>query len=177
MEATLSTGGPAPDLLAEATEVYAAAFGQPPYHEGPEQAAAFSERVVRYARTRSGFRFVTVRGDAGRLVAIALAVLARPGDWWRDNMAAPALDPAATDRWLGELCLEVVHVAVQPTVQRQGYGRLAHDLLISGAPAPTAILSCHRTAPAAVGLYTGRGWQQLGALPPDGEALLFGRDL
>jgi hypothetical protein len=82
-EARLSTRPPDEDRLAAAAAVYAAAFSQPPYHEGPVEAEAFRERVRRCARERDGFRFATACDDHGRL-PLALAVVAaraatRPG--------------------------------------------------------------------------------------------------
>jgi hypothetical protein len=160
MEVTLTTAAPASARLDAATSAYAAAFGQPPYQESPEQAAGFAERVLRYARERDGMRLVTVSRNPPAVDGVALAVLARPGDWWRDQ-AAGSLAPAEVSRWLGDLCLEVVHVAVAPAAQRQKLGLLLHDVLISGRPAPTAVLSCHPAAHPAQQLYLGRGWTLL----------------
>jgi GNAT superfamily N-acetyltransferase len=145
VDARLLTTEPPADLLDNAESVYAAAFAEAPYREGPAEAAAFRARVLRYAAERDGFRLVVV-DDAGP-AGVGLAVLARPGDWWRDRVAA-ALDPdpdadpdaALAGRWLGDACLEVVHLAVHPRARGRGLGRLVHDLLIAGAPAPTAVL-------------------------------------
>lgn len=109
METRLSTRRPAAAVLEDAASVYAAAFAQAPYHEGPVDVDAFRDRVQRYADERDGFRLVTVHDDVERPVAIGLAVLARPGDWWRDQVAA-AIGRDDEDRWLGGVCLEVVHV-------------------------------------------------------------------
>jgi GNAT superfamily N-acetyltransferase len=179
MEARLSGHAPDAAELAAATTVYAAAFGGPPYLEGPAEAEAFAERVGRYARDRDGFRFATVH-DGGALVGVALAVLARPGDRWRDRAAA-ALDEATVDRWLGPLCLEVVHVAVLPAAQGRGLGRLLHDVLVAGGPAPTGLLGCDPAAEPARRLYVGRGWRVLtDAFGADGDTpgtWLMARDL
>lgn len=172
------TRPPGSALLAEAAAVYAAAFAQPPYYEGPQEVEGFRERVARYARERSGFRLVTVRDDDGRLDAVGLAVLAHPGDWWRDRIAA-VLDGDDVQRWIGDRCLEIVHLAVHPEVQRRGRGRLVHDLLIAGSPAPVAVLSCHPAATPARDLYLNRGWRVLSDALPAGEAtfLVLARDL
>jgi GNAT superfamily N-acetyltransferase len=160
MQASVTTTVPDPTALAEATAVYTAAFADPPYTEGPDGGTEFRDRVVRYGRERDGFRFATVRADDGALQALALAVLARPGDWWRDRAAA-ALGEADAARWLGPLCLEVVHLAVTPAAQGNGLGRLVHDVLVSGTHAPTGILSCHPEAVPAQRLYLTRGWTPL----------------
>lgn len=78
MYAHLQIEAPDADLLREAMDVYAGAFGEPPYYEGPEQVDGFAEKVHRYASERDGFRFAAVRSDTGRLDAIGLAVLAVP---------------------------------------------------------------------------------------------------
>lgn len=160
MQVSVLTAAPGPDQMAEARAVYAAAFGQAPYHEDDQQATAFSERVLRYAAERQGFRFVTARDPDGRMTGLALAVLAGPGDWWRDRAAATLPGPEAA-RWLGDLCLEVVHVAVAPAMQRRGIGKRLHGALISGRPAPTGVLSCHPDAGPAQRLYLGQGWTLL----------------
>lgn len=108
-----------------------------------------------------------------------LAVLARPGDWWRDR-AAEAAGPERAQRWIASRCLEVVHLAVRPDRQGKGIGRLVHDLLLAGTPAPTAILGCDPAAQAARRLYSGRGWHILSDRFDTGAgraALLMGRDL
>jgi len=160
VDVCLITTAPGPALAAEAVRAYLAAFSQPPYGEGPDQGTAFLERVQRYARERDGFRFVTARSDGGQVTGVCLAVLARPGDWWRDQAAA-ALAPEVASRWLGDSCLEIVHVAVVPAVQRHGIGHLMHDVLMAGSPAPTGVLSCHPAAVPAQRFYLARGWAVL----------------
>ena len=168
MQANLFFGEPPEEMLEAAKHVYAAAFGQPPYREGPEQAGAFVARARRYATERDSVRLALVTDDGP--AAMALAVLARPGDWWRDR-AAEAVGPEKTERWIGELCLEVVHLAVHPEQQGRGLGRLVHDLVRAGKPARTALLSCNPAATPANGLYAGRGWTSIN---PHG---LMARDL
>lgn len=174
MIAQLTTQTPDRELLVEAGRVYAAAF-EAPTADGREDPAAthaeieqFCERVAHYAEDRDGFRLATVRDDDGRVAATGLAVLARPGEWWRDRVAE-ALGPEGERRFLGELCLEVVHIAVLPKRQRNGFGGRVHDVLIGGAPAPMAVLTCHDRALPARGLYAGRGWVSVGLMPTEGE--------
>lgn len=169
MRATVLSTVPDHDMLAEAVDVYAAAFARAPYHEGPDQADAFWERVERYAAERDGFRLAAVSGEMERVDAIGLAVLARPGDWWRDQVAK-VLGRRAADEYLGEVCLEVVHIAVRPSMQRSGLGRFVHDLLLAGSPAPRGVLACHPDAPAPQAMYAARGWAEIGRLPVRQEA-------
>lgn len=178
MEVRLLTTAPDDGLLAEAVGAYLGAFGQPPYREGPADGVAFAERVRRYAAERDGFRFVVARAGDGRVAGVCLAVLARPGDWWRDRVAA-ALPPDVAARWLGSACLEVVHVAVVPDGQRQGIGHLMHDVLIAGQPAPAGVLSCHPAAVPAQRFYRKRGWTPLSDSFPAGalDFWIMARDL
>ena len=138
--------------------VYRAAFGRPPYSETAVDAELLRERVTRYAR-RDGFRLATVNQD-GNVAAFALAVRAYPGDWWRDNVAK-AIGPQLTARWLPPGVLEVVHVAVDPDRQRQGFGRALLAAVIQDLdPAvSSATLSCDRNAIPAQRLYLSEGWQ------------------
>jgi GNAT superfamily N-acetyltransferase len=177
MEVRLSTTCPPPADVAAAAEVYGSAFGGPPYHEPAEMTDAFVERVERYARDREGFRLVTAVGDAGRMFGIGLAVTARPGDAWREGVARAI--PDLVERWLGDRCLEVVHIAVTASEQGQGIGRLVHDVLIAGRPAPTGLLTVHPEAAPARALYESSGWTLLtDALPTHGpDFRLMGRDL
>lgn len=160
MRATLYDTAPPDAVLDAAVDVYAAAFGRAPYFETAEQAESFREQVHRYAAERAGFRLVTVEDD-GAMRGIGMAVLAYPGMWWREKVAAD-LTPADADRWLGPKCLEVVEVAVAPGAHGRGLGKLVHDVLISGSPAPTAALICHPEAKVAQRLYSGRGWHLIG---------------
>jgi GNAT superfamily N-acetyltransferase len=161
VDVQLTTQRPDRALLVEAGLVYAEAF------EAPGDVGDFGERVARYAADRDGFRLATVRDGGGRVAAIGLAVLARPGDWWRDHVAR-AVGAEAEREHLGEVCLEVVHIAVRPERQRQGFGRTVHDALVGGAPAPTAVLTCHDRALPARKLYESCGWVSIGLLPAEG---------
>jgi GNAT superfamily N-acetyltransferase len=148
--------------------VYGAAFGQPPYAETAADAELLRERITRYAG-RDGFRLATADQE-GNVVAFALAVRAYPGDWWRDKVAE-AIGPELAARWFQPGSLEVVHVAVDPARQRQGFGRallrgVLQDLEPGGrgesfprGSSSTAVLSCDRKAIAAQRLYLSEGWQ------------------
>jgi GNAT superfamily N-acetyltransferase len=160
VDVNLISSMPKATTLDETRAVYLAAFGQPPYGETAEMGQEFTQRVQRYAREREGFRLVTARDDDGRMIALALAVLARPGGWWRDKVA-DAIPQSLADRWLGELCQEIVHLAVTPDAQGRGVGGLVHDVLIAGRPAATAVLSVHPQAEPAKRLYQSRGWTVL----------------
>lgn len=177
---------PPADVVEGCVEVYRAAFGEAPYHETPDQAAGLRDRLERYA-SRDGFLVPVSYDDAaGQVAGFALAVTAHAGDWWRDRVAA-CLGPTRTARWLGDTCLEVVHVAVHPYQQRKGHGRALLQALQSSGDSGgaggigTGVLSCHPAAPAAQQLYLGEGWRVLTTefrtSPDQPGYLLMARDL
>ncbi|MGH3503501.1 MAG: GNAT family N-acetyltransferase [Nocardioidaceae bacterium] len=150
---------PPANLVDGCVEVYRAAFGRAPYGETAGQAEALRDRLDRYS-ARAGFLVPVCLGDDDRVEGFALAVTAHPGDWWRDQVAT-AVGAEATDRWLGDSCCEVVHVAVRPDVHRRGHGQRLLGAIGSTAGTRTAVLSCHPEAVAAQQLYLGEGWQVL----------------
>ena len=164
MDIQLYAAHPPPAVVDGSVAVYAAAFGQPPYRESAADAEMPRERIARYAG-HAGFRLPVAVDLAGRIGGFALAVRAYPGDWWRDRVA-DAIGPELSARWLQPGVLEVVHLAVDPAVQRRGIGR---DLLASlcdsfGASGPgTAVLSCDPAAVAAQHLYLSLGWHVITA--------------
>jgi GNAT superfamily N-acetyltransferase len=144
--------------LEQAGDAYLAGFSGPPYFETPESRQAFLDRVRRYAG-RDGFRLL-VALEGGEPAGVGLAVIAHPGDWWREQVAMQlSADEIAT--WLGESVLEVVHLAVRPASRGRGLGAALHDALLVDAGAPTAILSADRRATPARSLYATRGWTLL----------------
>jgi ribosomal protein S18 acetylase RimI-like enzyme len=149
---------PEPAELAEARRVYLAAFSEAPYAEGAAEADEFITRVRRYAAERAGFRLLLARLDEDRIVGLALTVLGVPGNWWRDQVASH-LGPAATERWLADRCVEVVHVAVDPRQRRQGIGRALMTAVEQDADAERGVLGCHPDALPAQRLYLGAGWE------------------
>lgn len=149
---------PAPELLELAGDVYTRAFDRPPYTEGPDSADGFYDRAARYA-ARPGFRLTLCRSEAG-LVGLALSVHAYPGDWWRDR-CAEALGPQRAAEWLAAPVREVVHVAVSPTSQRQGAGRLMTEDALDDPAVTSVVLSCHPEARPAQALYLSCGFHRL----------------
>ena len=152
---------PPREVLTRCVEVYASAFGQAPYFEPADQAEGLRDRILQY-RMRDGLLIPVVQDAGGQIRGFALAVTAHPGDWWRDQAAAN-LDRELAGRWLGDACLEVVHVAVDAEAQHRGYGRALMAALEAGTEATTGVLSCHPEAEGAQRLYLGDGWQTLSA--------------
>jgi GNAT superfamily N-acetyltransferase len=168
---------PPDDVIELAGDAYLAGFSGPPYFETMEDRAAFVERVRRYA-TRVGFRLaLAIIDDAP--AGVGLAVIGRPGDWWRDQVVS-RIEPAEAARWFGDGVLELVHLAVRPEDRGRGLGAALHDALLANASVPTAALSADPAPTPARHLYEKRGWvvlrdsMSIGVGPP--VALLV-RDL
>jgi GNAT superfamily N-acetyltransferase len=165
VNANLVTSGPvAADVLAAATGIYARAFAAAPYFEPPARASEFADQIRRYERDREGARFAWAAvGDVQ--VVMASGVIGVAGTWWRDRV----LGLIGDRDWLGESCLEIVHVAVDPSHQRRGAGRLVLDLIQSGAPARTAVLGCD---PSVQGFYLAAGFTEIGSDPTSGQRFM-----
>ena len=153
-----TTAAPDEAQLDGARAVYADAFGQEPYLEPPSTAEAFVDRFRSYAATRDGCRLVLAQ-DArdGRVIGFVLSVIAHPGDWWRERVAA-RLGTDRTQRRLGAACVEVVHVAVGTGSRSRGVGTAMMAAVAAEAAAPRAVLAVDRAAPAAQRLYERCGW-------------------
>jgi ribosomal protein S18 acetylase RimI-like enzyme len=153
------TAVPPDAVLTAAADAYIDVFAQPPYGETAADRQAFLDRVRRYAQ-RDGFRLVLASTEEAIVVALALVVVAHPGDWFRDRVAEQ-LDPSEVAEWLGDSCLELVHLAVRPAYSRRGIGLAVYDAALAGCPAPTAILTVHPAAGPARRLYARQGWTVL----------------
>ena len=155
-EITTHRALPGEDVIEAAADAYLAAFSRPPYGETAIERAGFIDRVRRYAG-RDGFRLATSSDETG-ISGLALAVVAHPGDWYREQLAGQ-LTAAEAERWLGERCLEVVHLAVQPASEGHGIGSRLLDAVVADATAPTGILTVDPRADRARRLYERHGWQ------------------
>jgi GNAT superfamily N-acetyltransferase len=166
MDIVLYRDQPPEPVVDGCVRTYAAAFGQPPYHESAADAELLRERIARYAG-RAGFQLL-VAAEAGQVIGFALAVRAFPGDWWRDKVAG-AIGAGLAGLWLPPGVLEVVHVAVDPARQRQGVGRALLASLVPEYAASGGVLSCDPAALPAQQLYLSAGWRlitdQLSYLP------------
>lgn len=139
-------------LAAEAADIFAAALG---YGQFEPRVLSFPT-ITRQHAERVGFRAFGAF-DTGRLVGFAHGYAGAPGQWWHDAVAA-RLDPEQRRRWLGDT-FELVELHVRPECQGQGTGGRLHDLVLTGLPQRTAVLSTRRGETPAMALYRKRGWQ------------------
>jgi GNAT superfamily N-acetyltransferase len=147
---------PPDEVVQSAADSYIATFREPPYNEPDEAREGFLDRVQRYS-ARDGF-VLAVASDGDETLGIALGVTAHPGDWWRDRVAQQLTDGEQRD-WLGDACLEFVHLAVVPARQGSGIGGALHDAVVTNSTAAaTGVLTVDRRVERAYRLYVSRGW-------------------
>jgi ribosomal protein S18 acetylase RimI-like enzyme len=151
--------GAAAKLSVGIVQVYAAAFGQPPYLRGEPETKAFADVFSRQL-SRQGFRCIVAReGSHGALVGFVYGFTCQPGQWWHDQVI-PHMNAAQRKRWLS-YAFELTELAVLPSYQGNGIGGQLHDRVLSGLLQRTAVLSTMQTETSAMALYRKRGWQTL----------------
>jgi ribosomal protein S18 acetylase RimI-like enzyme len=137
----------------EVLDVYAQAMGV-------SGSVARSRRpIVTSHLERKGLKAVAAQDADGRLVGVAYGYLGAPGQWWHDQVQA-ALPADHRSRWLAG-AFEVCELHVRPEVQGQGVGRSLLDALLTGPPAPTAVLTTPDADTRARGFYRAAGWVDL----------------
>ncbi len=138
-------------------DLYAAAFAEPPYNEGPEHVRQFRERFPDETR-RPGFTLVRA-ADGDRLDGMAYGWTMPAGRWWARATTAPPAYLLDVDKFA------VMEWAVRPDLRGHGIGRRLLDHLLAGRPEPWATLSANPAAPAH-GVYRRWGWQPAGSTEP-----------
>jgi ribosomal protein S18 acetylase RimI-like enzyme len=159
-------------------DVYREAFAGAPHNESPEAAERFGEAVARHTE-RPGFRATAAWGPGADLVGFAYGHTTLPGQPWHDRVA-PEVAAGSGEGWLADAFV-LVNLAVRPRRRREGIGGRLHDLLLETVPHRTAVLSAREDDAAALWLYHGRGWQEIGrglAFVPGGDPfVILGRNL
>jgi len=137
-------------------EVYGAAFAPPPYNRGPAQVPAFVRSLMQHAQNPDFCCCFARATGGGRLLGFTYGYTGRPGQWWRDVVAA-SMEPNEVRIWLdGQF--EFVELAVVPEAQGHGIGGRLHDALLEGQRHKVATLSTIQQDTAAFQLYRKRGW-------------------
>lgn len=151
------TGRPAFDLVDHLAEIYAATFFAEPWNEGPDDVAAFRERL-RDDVHRPGFRAVVA--DDGFATGW-LTTLPLPDDRAYPRVTAH-LGPDRLHSLL-DGALQVNELAVRPAAQGTGLGRALLSTVV--APHERAWLLTFARARAAIAFYHRVGWQEIPPQP------------
>ncbi|WP_370218913.1 GNAT family N-acetyltransferase [Kitasatospora sp. GAS1066B] len=149
-------------LEGQLREVYAEAFAEPPYHEGPAEV----ERAFRRFRSqvrRRGFR-AAVAFDGDTVVGMAYGYPLPPSTGWWDTLTEPA--PEELRREDGQRTFGLFELAVRPAWRRQGIASRMHRLLVDGLGNRRVMLNSHWEAIAAQAAYRAWGYRRVGSTIP-----------
>jgi ribosomal protein S18 acetylase RimI-like enzyme len=139
--------------LSDLADIYAEAFSEPPFSEGPEDTARFRQR---FRRELANPGFSLVRALDGRVaVGMAYGHEMAAGHWWANAIDPPPAGLHAPPK------LAVIEWAVRPASRRQGIGRRLMDELLGGRAEPYATLQASPDS-IAYGIYLRWGWQPAG---------------
>lgn len=140
-----------------AGEVYA----EPPYYEGPDDAADFRERTERQISQR-GFELVTAQAE-DRIVGFSFGFTLPPDTGWWDDLVTP-LRRELTEEWDGRT-FALIELIVRAPWRRRGVGRALHDALLADRPEERATLCASPEAESAQAAYASWGWRKVGEKP------------
>ncbi|MFK4065465.1 GNAT family N-acetyltransferase [Streptomyces sp. NPDC029674] len=175
------------ELLARHAEgvrsVYAEAFGEPPWNEGPDEADQYLERRLAADVARPGFVAAVALGGGGhgagaegppRVIGFTVAwTTGTPLPGTRSYPLVTAALGARADAWLGG-ARQVDELAVRPSAHGLGAGRALLAAVTRDAPDGRCWLLTASHAGDAVRFYRRVGWQQITHPAPDsGDVAVF----
>ncbi|MFJ6771500.1 GNAT family N-acetyltransferase [Kitasatospora sp. NPDC091257] len=167
MTVQLLNGEQTVELESELKQVFAEAFAEPPYGEGP----ADVERAFRRFRSqtrRRGFRSA-IASDDDTVVGMAYGYPLSAGTGWWDTLTDPA--PADLRHEDGERTFGLFELAVRPQWRRQGIASRMHHVLIEALDNSRVMLNTRPEATNAQAAYRAWGYRRVGsAIPWEGAA-------
>jgi ribosomal protein S18 acetylase RimI-like enzyme len=147
-------GRGAESVCGAVVEAYRRAWRPTVFWPGRSGVNEFGPRMLRHSGNPE-FRLCVASLDA-RVVGFAYGYTSVPGGWWRETVAA-GLNRADAGNWFGD-CFELAELAVVPEHQQRGLGRRLHDLLLTGLPHRTSLLSTQMDNEPATRFYLRLGW-------------------
>ncbi|MFD8085416.1 GNAT family N-acetyltransferase [Kitasatospora sp. NPDC059722] len=147
--------------------VFAEAFAEPPYGEGPPDV----ERAFRRFRSqvrRRGFR-AAVAFDGETVVGMAYGYPLAAGTGWWDTLVEPVAEDLRFED--GKRTFGLFELAVRPAWRRRGVATEMHRALLNGLENQRVMLNSHPEATAAQAAYRAWGYRRVGtAVPWEGAA-------
>ncbi|MEV5877936.1 GNAT family N-acetyltransferase [Streptomyces sp. NPDC052101] len=143
--------------------VYAEAFGEPPYNEGPDDVAAAFRRFRSQTR-RTAFRATLARTEDGEPIGMAYGYPLGPKTGWWDQPTEPV--PGDMRREDGRRTFGLMELAVRGPWRRQGVARRLHETLCDGIEAERVLLNVHPAGKAASAAYQEWGYRKVGEARP-----------
>ncbi|MFJ7906095.1 GNAT family N-acetyltransferase [Kitasatospora sp. NPDC096204] len=161
------TGERTAALEGQLREVFAEAFAEPPYGDGPDDVARAFRRFRSQARRR-GFR-AAVAFDGDTVVGMAYGYpLSADTGWW-----GTLIDPVPDDlrHEDGRRTFGLFELAVRPPWRRRGIATCMHRTLVEGLDNERVMLNSRPEATAAQASYRAWGYRRVGAaIPWEGAA-------
>ncbi|MGV9265605.1 GNAT family N-acetyltransferase [Kitasatospora sp. NPDC003701] len=155
------------ELEPQLKEVFAEAFAEPPYGEGP----ADVERAFRRFRSqvrRRGFR-AAVAFDGDTVVGMAYGYPLSASTGWWNTLTDPVPDHLRRED--GKRTFGLFELAVRPGWRRQGVATRMHRTLVEGLDNARVMLNSRPQAAAAQASYRAWGYRRVGsAIPWEGAA-------
>lgn len=151
---------------------YEEVYAEPPYLEGPQDVAEFTEHYQGHTQ-RSGMRLVLAR-DADEVVGFAYGYyLAADTRWWR-NLQDVTLPDACT-REDGHRSFVIIELAVRRPWRRRGVAAGLHARLLDGVEAERVTLTVRPEPEAepARNAYLAWGYRKIGTSHPWAGAPLY----
>lgn len=143
-------------------EVFAEAFAEAPYGEGPADVNRAFHRFRSQAR-RTGFR-AAVASDGGRVVGMAYGYPLSASTGWWDTVLEQV--PAEVRREDGKRTFGLFELAVRPSARRHGVATAMHQALINDLDQQRVMLNTRPEATAAQAAYKAWGYVRVGAAVP-----------
>lgn len=152
--------GPGAARLEEAFRlVYAEAFAEAPYDEGPDDVAAAFRRF-RTQTDDPAFRAALARTADGTPVGMAYGRPLPPDtDWW-DQLTTPV--PPDVRHEDGHRTFGLLELAVRAPWRGRGVARRLHETLLDGVGTERVLVDVHRDSGAATAMYRAWGYRRVG---------------
>jgi len=150
-------------------QIYAAAYAESPYHEGPEDVADFAKGWKQRVGQPS-FRLVVARLDGAAVGFTFGHQLTVETRWWTGMI--DRVDEEVMRERPGRT-FAVIELAVDRSLRRHGVARLLHAHLLAGLTEERATLLVRPEADAARCAYLSWGYQRLGRLRPFPDAPVY----
>ena len=148
--------------LSSIEPIYASAYAEPPYNEGPRDVAAFGEGWASRVAQPS-FRLVVARRE-GRPVGFAFGHRLTTTTRWWDGML-DEVDDDVTIEYEGRT-FAIIELAVVGALRERGIARALHSYLVSGLTEGRATLLVRPEATAARGAYLSWKYRPVGRVQP-----------
>lgn len=159
---TTYDGEAARDMLPTVRQIYAEAYAEPPYNEGPEDVAEFADAWPWYIE-RPGFRLVVAELD-GAPVGFTFGFQLTPETGWWDGFLDP-VDVETAREWDGRT-FAIIELAVAGQHRHRGIAHHLHEALLSDRPERRVTLTVRPEAEAVTAMYRHWGYEAVGRRRP-----------